>query len=323
MIKKWFIFTIIFASTYQVQAQKKRPIDYVNVFIGTGQDGNTYPGAQAPFGMISISPSNTFKNYDETEARSGYKYAQTEIRGFGLTHFSGVGCHAMQDLMFFPLTGDLNVSPVKNRDAYKSSFSHDDEKASPGYYEVKLKDYQIDARFSATQRAGIGEIDYKGNDKAQIIFIPTNSANGIADGQIEINKEKNQVSGWVSTGGFCWRDPAHLPYKIYFVMEFDMPISDFGVWKGEQKFSNRDTISGNNFASYISFAQGTKKVKVRTALSFVSKKNASLNLNAEIPCWNFENTLSKVQGDWSKYLEKITVNGGTNDERSTFYTAIY
>nr|WP_294894410.1 GH92 family glycosyl hydrolase [uncultured Pedobacter sp.] len=322
MIKKCFLFIAVLTTTYQAEAQKK-PIDYVNVFIGTGENGNTYPGAQAPFGMVSISPSNTFKDYDGTDARPGYKYAQTEIRGFGLTHFSGVGCHAMQDLMFFPLTGNLNVSPVNNRDAYKSSFAHADEKANPGYYEVKLKDCQINARFTATQRAGIGEIDYNGNEKARIIFIPTNSANGIADGAVKIDKEKNQISGWVSTGGFCWRDPAHLPYKIYFVMEFDTPISDFGVWKGEQKFADRDTVSGNNFASYIGFAQETKKVKIRTALSFVSMENASLNLNTEIPNWDFENTLSKVQTDWSKYLNKITVDGGTSDEKSTFYTAIY
>ncbi len=322
MIKKTYLLFVFISFSFIGFAQKK-PIDYVNVFIGTGEDGNTYPGAQAPFGMVSISPSNTFKNYDETEARPGYKYSQTEIRGFGLTHFSGVGCHAMQDLMFFPLTGDLNVSPVKNRDAYKSSFSHDDEKASPGYYEVKLKDYQISTRFTATQRAGIGEIDYNGNDKAQMIFIPTNSANGIANGAVTIDKEKNQISGWVLTGGFCWRDPAYLPYKIYFVMQFDTPISDFGVWKGDRKFMNRDTVSGNDFASYISFAQGTKKVKIRTALSFVSEKNALLNLNAEIPAWDFQNTLNKTQTKWSKYLDKITVEGGTDDEKSTFYTAIY
>ncbi len=322
MIKKWAIFAAISAITLQVQAQKK-PIDYVNAFIGTGQDGNTYPGAQAPFGMISISPSNTFKDYDAVESRPGYKYVQTEIRGFGLTHFSGVGCHAMQDLMFFPVAGELNVSPAKNRDAYKSSFSHDDEQASPGYYQVKLKDYQIETRFSATQRAGIGEIDYNGDKKAQIIFIPTNSANGIADGEVKIDKAKNQVSGWVSTGGFCWRDPAHFPYKIYFVIQFDTPIADYGVWKGEQKFAQRDTASGNDFASYISFAQGTKKVKLRTALSFVSERNALLNLNAEIPTWDLQNTVSKVKADWSKYLNKITVDGGTNDKKSTFYTAIY
>lgn len=322
MIKKWIVLTAIIAFTYQTKGQKK-PIDYVNVFIGTGQNGNTYPGAQAPFGMISISPSNIFSDYDHHSSRPGYKYSQTEIRGFGLTHFSGVGCHAMQDLMFFPVTCDLNISPVNNRDAYKSSFSHDDEKASPGYYAVKLKDYQINTRFTTTQRAGMGEVDYTGNDKPQIIFIPTNSANGIADGRVQINKATNQVSGWVSTGGFCWRDPAHFPYKIYFVMQFDTPISDFGVWKGEQKIANRDTASGNDFASYISFAQGTKKVKVRTALSFVSEKNALLNLNKEIPSWDFENTLSKVKSDWTNYLDKITVDGGTNDEKSIFCTAIY
>jgi len=132
----------------------RQPIDYVNVFIGTGQHGNTYPGAQAPFGMISISPNTVFEDYDADQARPGYKYSATEIYGFGLTHFSGVGCHAMQDVQFLPIAGSIDVSPVKRKGTYKSSFSHSDETASPGYYSVKLKDYDITTEFTLTQRAG-------------------------------------------------------------------------------------------------------------------------------------------------------------------------
>ncbi|WP_354355061.1 GH92 family glycosyl hydrolase [Pedobacter sp. UYP30] len=321
-MRKYIIIGVLAAFSFQLWAQKK-PIDYVNVFIGTGQSGNTYPGAQAPFGMISISPSNTFDDYNSVDARPGYKYAQKEIRGFGLTHFSGVGCHAMQDLMFLPLTGKLDSSPVNNRNAYKSAFSHQDEKANPGYYQVGLKDYQLNTRFATSQRAGIGEIDYNGTETPRVIFIPTNSANGIANGEVHIDKAKNTVSGWVSTGGFCWRDPAYLPYKIYFVMKFNAPITESGVWIGKQKFAERDTASGNNFASYISFKNGTKKVKLRTALSFVSTENALLNLNAETPTWDFNNVLSKTQSQWANYLNKITVDGGTDDQKSTFYTAVY
>lgn len=82
---------------YSVAADNKTPYNEVNTFIGTGKEGNCFPGAQAPFGMISISPNNTFSNYEDPSSRPGYKYSQTEINGFGMTHFSGVGCHAMQD----------------------------------------------------------------------------------------------------------------------------------------------------------------------------------------------------------------------------------
>ncbi|MEJ7658591.1 MAG: hypothetical protein WKG07_02630 [Hymenobacter sp.] len=101
-------------------AAQKAPIDYVNPFIGTA-GGNTYPGAQAPFGMISVSPNNTFADYDDVVARPGYEYGRDRIAGFGLTHFSGVGCHAMQDLQFMPVTGALAGSPVGNKPAYSSA----------------------------------------------------------------------------------------------------------------------------------------------------------------------------------------------------------
>lgn len=111
-----------------VWAQSLTPYELVNTFIGTGNEGNCFPGAQAPFGMISISPNNTFDNYEDAASRPGYKYWRTEINGFGMTHFSGVGCHAMQDLQFLPVTGSLNKTPVNDKYAYYSKFSHQRER---------------------------------------------------------------------------------------------------------------------------------------------------------------------------------------------------
>lgn len=317
-----FAMLLLTTISYDANAQKQ-PVKYVNNYIGTGSEGNTYPGAQAPFGMISVSPSTNFADYDNAMARSGYKYTQPDIRGFGLTHFSGVGCHAMQDLLLMPVQGELDVSPVNNRDAYKSSFSHADEKCSPGLYQAKLNDYNIGIKFTATQRSSIGLINFNGNQIPSVLFEPTNSANNISAGRLHIDAKHSRISGYITTGGFCWRDPALLPYTIYFVAEFDKPLLRHGFWKGNDKQAEGDSISGRNIAAYFTFAADAKKVHIKTAISFVSVENAILNMNREIPNWNLEQTYQQTLISWKKYLNKITVNGGTEDQKTIFYTAVY
>lgn len=319
--QKTFVLTALLLAGSLAFAQKKAPVDYVNNFIGTGEWGNLYPGAQAPFGMISISPNNVFENYETS--RSGYRYTQDEIYGFGMTHFSGVGCHSMQDLPFLPVVGDLNISPVYNKGAYKSKFSHQNEVAKPGFYSVKLDTYQTDVKFTTTQRASIGEIDFPASKEASIVFAPTNNANGISAGELKIDSKKNRVSGFMSTGGFCWRDPNDRPYRVYFVAEFDVPFKEVGNWRAENKTKGSENISGSAIASYVTFdLQGKMKVKMRMAISFVSVENAIQNLNAEIPDWSFENTYQKVRQDWEKYLNKIQVEGKNEDEKTVFYTSV-
>lgn len=318
--RKIFSFSLLLLTS--VSFAQTKPTAYVNAFIGTGANGNTYPGAQAPFGMISISPSNTFTDYDNAYTRPGYKYGEKEIRGFALTHFSGVGCHAMQDIMFMP-ANEITKSPVNDRSVYKSRFTHAAEKASPGFYSVSLQERNIDVQFTADKRSGIGEIDYKNNEDKSIVFAPTNSSNGISAGELKIDTANNCITGYITTGGFCWRDPSFLPYKIFFVVVFDTKIAASGTWKGEEKFESVDTATGNNIAAYLTFAGGARKVKMRTAISFVSVKNAMLNLQSEIPSWNFNSVYARTHKDWEQYLNRIKIEGGTEDERTVFYTAVY
>ncbi len=298
-------------------------IDYVNPFIGTGIHGNTIPGAQAPFGMISVSPNTTFDNYDAEEARPGYKFYRNEIYGFGLTHFSGVGCHAMQDLQFIPIEGNLLHSPVNNKGIYKSLFSHEHETAKPGYYSVKLLDYNIYIKFTTTVRSVIGEIEYNSNNHF-FIFQPTNSANNIADGSIFIDTTANRIMGWVLTGGFCWRDPGYRPYRLYFVIEFDSKFKTYGIWKNQTNLKNQISIDGKDIGAYISFhLPKNKKVKMKSSISYVSTYNALLNLNTEIPDWNFDKVHSYVKNEWENVLSRIKVDTDNKDDKITFYTALY
>ena len=306
--------------------EEKHPIDYVNPFIGTGKHGNCVPAAKAPFGMISLGPNTMFTQaeYEEYYGRPGYKYSQTEIYGFGMTHFSGVGCYGMQDLQFLPVPGKFDESPVNNKGAYKSSFFHSREDASPGYYEVDLVDYNIDVKMTVDQRAGISVIDFGDNPKTGLVFQPTNSANGISDGELIIDTINNEVSGWVTTGGFCWRDPSDRPYTVYFVAQFDTDITKCGVWKGEDKFESQSQIAGDDIGAYVAFGKtGHNTVKMKTALSYTNIDNARLNLDGEIPHWEFAKVLQYTREHWAEYLNRIQVEGGSNKDKETFYTALY
>ena len=307
-----------------VWAQSLTPYELVNTFIGTGNEGNCFPGAQAPFGMISISPNNTFDNYEDAASRPGYKYWRTEINGFGMTHFSGVGCHAMQDLQFLPVTGSLNKTPVNDKYAYYSKFSHQREKAMPGYYAVTLDDYGVDTKFTTTVHAGITELLFKEGKAAHLVFAPTNSANGIGDGSLHIDPNGMTISGWVSTGGFCWRDPKDRPYKLYFVACFNTSFSNYGVWKGSRQQAGQADVEGDDMAAFVSFGElKDKTVKMKMAISYVSINNAKENLEREINHWDFDRIYESIKAQWADYLSRIRVTGGTEAERQTFYTAVY
>lgn len=315
---------LIMVFSESCMAQKESPYDYVNPFIGTGNEGNCFPGAQAPFGMISISPNNPFSKDEDVASRPGYKYSRSEINGFGMTHFSGVGCHAMQDVQFLPVVGSLDKTPVDDKFAYRSKFSHTQEVAKPGYYSVLLSDYQVDTKFTTAVHSAIGELTFHNTADTHCVFMPTNNANGIGAGALHIESGSTTVTGWISTGGFCWRDPDDRPYKVYFIVKFDTPFTSFGVWKGSEKKAGVATIEGDDIAAYVSFGnRKDKAVKMKMAISYVSIDNAKENLRSEISGWEFENTYQRTMNEWKDYLSRIVVEGGTKAERQTFYTAIY
>lgn len=291
---------------------------YVNPFIGTVRgSGSTYPGAQTPFGMLSFSPHTEVKNHG-----SGYQYPCDRINGFGLVHLSGVGCDATCELPFMPVSGDLNSSPVSDINIYRSSYNHENEKARPGYYAVELGRYNISVALTAAARSGMAQFRYAANESAHVLFNPTASANGLRDGQIKIDPEHNSISGWIKGGGFC-----HVKtndYVIYYTAIFDTPFINSGVWEGEQKTSGETEAAGKDIAAYVSFdVSGAKTVTMKVGISYVSLENAQENLKTEIPGWDFQAVAAAAKADWNEVLDKVQVQGGTNDDKTLFYTALY
>ena len=289
--------------------------EYVNPFIGTARgSGSTYPGSQVPFGMLSFSPHSTIRNHG-----SGYDRTCDQIRGFGLVHISGVGCEAVCELPFMPVTGSLDSSPVVDKNAYSSKFNKESEIASPGYYSVLLDRYNIKTELSSTTRCGIARFEYPDNSLAQVIFDPGASANGMRDGKIEIDPEKRTLSGWVRGGGFCHQKKCD--YLIYYTVTFDCEFKGFGIWKGDKKQPDLNTDEGKDIAAYFSFDSDV--VNMKTGISYVSLDNAKLNLKTEIAGWDFDKVKTAARNSWNDVLNKIQIEGGSTDDKTIFYTALY
>lgn len=302
-------------------------LDEVNPFVGTQGEGFTYPGAQAPFGMISPSPSTTFANYKSIPSRSGYQYEGKEINGFALTHISGAGLHAAQDFPFMPTVGALDRSPVASREAYKSAFDFRAQRASPGFYSVRLDTPGVDVSLTADTRAALARLVFPAAGEAHIVFAPSHCPYGLDDAELFFDSATNEVTGWAATGGFnSALARSHAPYRVYFAAVFDRPVSGWGVWEGENALptAGKPSARGPAIAAHVSFAADGRErpVLMKIAVSYVSITNARDNLR-EIPDWNFARVQDSTRARWEKLLGTVSLAGGSRDDRVTFYTALY
>lgn len=290
---------------------------YVNPFIGTGPiegglSGNNYPGATVPFGMVQLSP-DTHEAPDWFNA-SGYDHNDSRIYGFSHTRLSGTGACDLIDILLMPTTSDKRVS----------AFSHEREKAQPGYYKVHLDDENIDAELTATQRTGIHRYTFPpGSSRNLWLDLDHSAQKGSWDRRI-INSQIKQIGPNTIEGYRVITGWAKLR-KIYFVAEFSEPIKDLTLFDGdERRYENGDSkvINGKALRSLISFGNGDKPVTVRVGISPVSLENAKENLLAEAPDMNFDKYVAEADKAWDERLGKIDVKGDP-EKMTTFYTALY
>jgi predicted alpha-1,2-mannosidase len=292
---------------------------YVNPFIGTAVgSGNTYPGPQVPFGMITWSPQSA----DFGWSPAGYSYRNDKLNGFGLIHLSGAGCSATCELPFIPCTGALNTSPVSHRNDYASAFSHTNEIARPGYYSVKLATWDIGFENTVAERSGIAHLDFPRTSQANVVLNPNADGVGLKDGCILIDPTHQTVSGWAKSGGFC--GISGCDYVIYFSAQFDRPFESYGTWSQDEKKQRADSVSGAGLAGYVTFDCTTRqRVTMKVGISFVSIANARQNLDAEIPGWNFQAVRRAAMQKWNRCLNRIQIKGGSRQDTTIFYTALY
>ncbi|MCF4101870.1 GH92 family glycosyl hydrolase [Gillisia sp. M10.2A] len=342
-----FLFFASIISQSYAQDRSSSTKDYtqfVNPFIGTSKMGHTFPGATAPFGMVQLSPQTSFEvmfnddgayNAKTYEYAAGYQYKDSTIIGFAHTNFSGTGHADLGDFLVMPTVGDLVLDPLKTEDGKKgfySGFSHANETASPGFYEVKLDDYNITAQLTASERVGYHQYSFPKSEDAHIIldlvYNVYHHDNKNVWTFIRVEND-SLITGYRQTNGWA------RTRKVYFAMQFSKAFKSYGHKKYDKmtyngfyrRFNEEENfpeMAGKDIRTYFNFdSEKDEKIEVKFALSSVSTAGALKNLKAEIPHWDFERTKTETQEKWNKELSKIEVETNTDTEKTTFYTALY
>ena len=283
----------------------------VNPFIGTDFTGNTYPGAQAPFGMVQLSPDNGLGGWDRI---SGYFYPDSTIAGFSHTHLSGTGAGDLYDVLFMPVT--LPFKEAEGELGIHSKFSHQDEEASAGYYRVKLQDYNINVELTATPRCGVQRYTFPKAESMVILNLKkAMNWDFTMDSQIEIVDSCN-IRGYRFSEGWA------RGQKLYFATRFSKPFKNVELDNAEIKLKG-EKVGTSNIARFMFDTEEGEQITIVTALSGVSVEGAVKNLNAEAPHNDFDQYLADAKADWNKQLQRIEVVGTNNDDKVNFYTALY
>ncbi|MBY8882115.1 lectin [Actinacidiphila acidipaludis] len=320
----------------------------VNPFIGTSNQADDFPGADAPFGMVQWSPDTTSR-----PEGGGYEYNDSAITGFSLSHISGPGCGAAGDVPVLPTVGSTSTSAT-------AAFSHANESASAGSYKVTLNS-GITTELTATTRSGMARFTFPATSQADLVFKLTGSQNGASATQFT-KVSSTEVSGQITSGHFCG---AGNTYTVYFDMLFDRPFASQGTaaatraatsggstgtqgeraGKNTAEKPNRPVLHGTMPKSesgaaktagggatpaaaassgYVTFdTTSNPVVQAKVGVSYVSVANAVANRTAENGGWDFNGIRDATHASWNSLLGRMQVAGGTSAQQQTFYTALY
>ncbi|MGE0077462.1 MAG: GH92 family glycosyl hydrolase [Bacteroidales bacterium] len=314
-MKKTQLLAVLMLISIVLFSQEKKPVDYVDPFIGTDFHGHTYPGATVPYGMVQLSPDTRLTGWDGC---SGYHYSDNVIYGFSHTHLSGTGASDYGDILIAPVTG----SPVFDNTKYSSPFQKSSEIAKAGYYSVFLDKYKVKAEMTATARVGFHRYTYN-KPKKPALVIDLMHRDKVLESWIKV-VGKNELHGYRRSKR--WADDQ----QIYFVIRFSEPFI-----KGPN-FTDDDQITvtteengqvrteGTKLRAWLQFPKlSNGQLLVKVGISAVSEEGALKNLEAELSGWDFDSVVVNAQKLWNEELSRISVSGGTSEQLTTFYTALY
>jgi predicted alpha-1,2-mannosidase len=317
----------------------QQPADFVNPFIGTSNYGAVYPGPIAPRGMASISPFNVAGPQNlplEKDSRwlsNPYVNENTFLTGFSQVNLSGVGCPELGVIVLMPTSGAVETNHLK----YGSTYS--DEVAKTAYYSSKINKYTIKAEFTASKRVGVSRFTFPKGQSNILINLGLGLTN--EEGAMVKVVSSTEIEGMRSVGSFCYNSPEEA-YPVYFVAKFSKPATAFGVWKkpskqegteaqwmgynGKTRMMDNTTkmVVGDSIGTYFSYqSDKTETVEVKIGISYVNIENARENLEKETGNKTFDAVYNETYNEWNELLSKILVEGGSKDEKTVFYTALY
>ncbi len=326
--------------TSSLFAQKQfTPTDYVNPFIGTTNYGTTNPGAVLPHGLMSITPFNVTgskTNKFDKDAQwwsTPYSKDNTYSIGFSQVNLSGVGCPDLGGLIVMATAGKLDVD-------YKSYGDHlSREKASPGYYSSYFEKYNVKAEVTATMRTSLAKFTFEKAGKGNILFNLGQALTNESGATVRFLNDST-IIGSKLMGTFCYNPQA--VFRQYFVARVSKSPEQSGYWKKQLPMTGveaewdpdngrykiytkyKKELSGDDLGAWFTYnVKAGEAIYVQTAVSFVSEQNALLNLEAEQKRINFDETKDNARKTWDKALSVIEVEGGSNDQKTVFYTALY
>ena len=334
---------------------------YVNPFIGASTStaaagvyhglGKTFPGATTPFGMVQVSP-NTITGGDNSP---GYSYEHTTIEGFAFTQMNGVGWFGeLGNLLVMPTTGPLQKIAGKEDGSiagYRSHYDKTTETARAGYYAADLTDYGIRVESSATPHCGILRFTFPENDLSRIQIDLARRVGGTSERQYVEVIDDRTIAGWMkctpATGGWG-NGEGHADYTIYFYAQLSEPMRQHGFWSADipdtwvrkkdevvsipylQRVAQAPVVTGErqiegkHIGFYTEFpTREGQQVEFKAGISFVDREGARKNFEAEIASKTFDEVASEAYAQWNRELNRIRIEGGTDEEKTIFYTALY
>ncbi len=311
---------VLFFTQCGNQSNTKLPVDYVDPFLGTSSSRwMLFPGPSMPFGMVKLSPDNT----DDWTMDAGYEYEIESISGFGHVHSWMMG-----SFLTMPTTGEIIINPGTKDDpdsGYRSRITPDKQIASPGYYSVDLEDYNIKAELTATTRGGFQRYTFPDSDNSHIIF----DLNVPEEGQPEIISASIKKESDTEISGYIHRVAGWNEYKLHFFAQFSKPFKSMGAWQGTEVSEDLSEISidqNMDLGAILNFStEEGEEILMKTGISYVSMDQARLNMETEMQefGWDFDKAHQHARTNWNELLSKISIEGGTEEERVKFYTNYY
>lgn len=359
MRKTMFLFTLLAAG---LTSFAQCPADYVNPFIGASTNvdaagayhglGKTFPGATTPYGLTQVSPQ-TITGGDNG---SGYSSEHKTIEGFAMTQMSGIGWNGdLGNFLVMPTTGPLKTFAGKEgasgSQGWRSHYDKATEVARAGYYSALLTDYQIKVETTASPHGGVYRMTFPQHAQSRIQIDLARRVGGTASEELVSVVDDHTIEGWMrcTPDGGGWGDgEGHALYTVFFHAEFSRPLTDYGFWSAEipdgQSRHNDDvasaayqqllakadvirhqtSVQGKHIGFFTEFAsEPSEQVELKVGISFVDLDGARRNFNAELRDKNFEQVRREAREAWNRELSRILIKGGSDDERTIFYTALY